>query len=314
MKKLVLLLLVSIFSISFSFAASTDVAIVNSVVGKVEIQVNESWIQVKNGDILSSGSVISTGFKSSAVLYIGDSLIEVRALTRLTIEEIVEQNQNYNTTMFLDAGSIKADIKKSENKRVGFKVRTTVATASVRGTSGEIYSDGTLVCLSGKWAITPPEPKGSKLHKRGPKPKDSDKEQKTENDQTTETEQETEEVVMEESTESETVAEVEETTAEPVAEMEQTTENADQDFYDAVDAGAFIVTQDQTIIINSAGAIVPPHEVAHTQSVQTGGIQSEEILENNSDLRISSPTKPSDTSAISKNKATTIIDVSISIE
>lgn len=314
MKKLVLLLLISIFSISFSFAASTDVAIVNSVVGKVEVQVNESWIQVKNGDILSSGSVISTGFKSSAVLYIGDSLIEVRALTRLTIEEIVEQNQNYNTTMFLDAGSIKADIKKSENKRVGFKVRTTVATASVRGTSGEIYSDGTLVCLSGKWAITPPEPKGSKLHKRGPKPKDSDKEQKTENDQTTETEQETEEVVMEESTESETVAEVEETTAEPVAEMEQTTENADQDFYDAVDAGAFIVTQDQTITINSAGAIVPPHEVAHTQSVQTGGIQSEEILENNSDLRISSPTKPSDTSAISKNKATTIIDVSISIE
>lgn len=314
MKKLVLLLLVSIFSISFSFAASTDVAIVNSVVGKVEVQVNESWIQVKNGDILSSGSVISTGFKSSAVLYIGDSLIEVRALSRLTIEEIVEQNQNYNTTMFLDAGSIKADIKKSENKRVGFKVRTTVATASVRGTSGEIYSDGTLVCLSGKWAITPPEPKGSKLHKRGPKPKDSDKEQKTENDQTTETEQETEEVVMEESTESETVAEVEETTAEPVAEMEQTTENADQDFYDAVDAGAFIVTQDQTITINSAGAIVPPHEVAHTQSVQTGGIQSEEILENNSDLRISSPTKPSDTSAISKNKATTIINVSISIE
>lgn len=303
MKKLVLLLLVSIFSISFSFAASTDVAIVNSVVGKVEVQVNDSWIQVKNGDILSSGSVISTGFKSSAVLYIGASLIEVRALTRLTIEEIREQNQNYNTTMFLDAGSIKADIKKSENKRVGFKVRTSVATASVRGTSGEIYSDGTLVCLSGKWAITPPEPKGSKLHKRGPKSKDSDKEQKTENDQTTETEQETEEVVMEESTESETVA-----------EMEQTTENADQDFYDAVDAGAFIVTEDQTITINANGGIVPPHEVAHTQAVQTGGIQSEEILENDSDLRISSPTKPSDTSAIGKNKATTTIDVSISIQ
>ena len=314
MKKLVLLLLVSIFSISFSFAASTDVAIVNSVVGKVEVQVNDAWIQVKNGDILSSGSVISTGFKSSAVLYIGASLIEVRALTRLTIEEIREQNQNYNTTMFLDAGSIKADIKKSENKRVGFKVRTSVATASVRGTSGEIYSDGTLVCLSGKWAITPPEPKGSKLHKRGPKSKDSDKEQKTENDQTTETEQETEEVVMEESTESETVAEVEETTAEPVAEMEQTTENADQDFYDAVDAGAFIVTEDQTITINANGGIVPPHEVAHTQAVQTGGIQSEEILENDSDLRISSPTKPSDTSAIGKNKATTTIDVSISIQ
>ena len=310
MKKLVLLLLVSIFSISFSFAASTDVAIVNSVVGKVEVQVNDSWIQVKNGDILSSGSVISTGFKSSAVLYIGASLIEVRALTRLTIEEIREQNQNYNTTMFLDAGSIKADIKKSENKRVGFKVRTSVATASVRGTSGEIYSDGTLVCLSGKWAITPPEPKGSKLHHKGNKPKDSDKKQKPENKQTTDTEQE---VVTDEEIEQSTETEIA-TEVEPEIEMEQTTEYADQDFYDAVDAGAFIVTEDQTITINANGGIVPPHEVAHTQAVQTGGIQSEEILENDSDLRISSPTKPSDTSAIGKNKATTTIDVSISIQ
>ena len=306
MKKLVLLLLVAIFSISFSFAASTDVALVNSVVGKVEVQVNDSWIQVRNGDILSSGSIISTGFKSSAVLYIGASLIEVRALTRLTIEEIVEQNQNYNTTMFLDAGSIKADIKKSENKRVGFKVRTSVATASVRGTSGEIYSDGTLVCISGKWAITPPEPKGSNLQNKGSKPKTSDNEEKSENEQEVETEEITEsneEVVMEKSTETEVTAEV-----------EQETEYADQDFYDAVDDGAFIVTQDQTITINSSGKIVPPHEVAHTQSVQTGGVQSEEILENESDLRITSPTKPSDSSALNKGKSTATIDITVSIE
>ncbi|MEE0879814.1 MAG: FecR domain-containing protein [Treponemataceae bacterium] len=300
MKKLVLFLLVTIFSISFSFAASTEIAIVNSVVGKVEVQLNDSWIQIKNGDILSSGTVISTGFKSSAVLYIGDSLIEVKALTRLTIEEIVEQNQNYNTTMFLDAGSIKADIKKSENKRVGFKVRTSVATASVRGTSGEIYSDGTLICLSGKWAITPPEPKGSKLHRTENTSKNSINEQNSEIEQTTETEQE---IVMEGTNESELVAEV-----------EQSTEYADQDFYDAVDAGAFIVTENQTITINSAGTIVPPHEIAHTQAVQTSGIQSEEILENNSDLRITSPTKPTDTSAINTGKLKTTVDITISIE
>lgn len=312
MKKLVLLLFVSIFSISLSFAASTDIAIVNSVVGKVEVQLNDSWIQVNNGDILSSGTVISTGFKSSAVLYIGDSLIEVRALTRLTIEEIVEQNQNYNTTMFLDAGSIKADIKKSENKRVGFKVRTSVATASVRGTSGEIYSDGTLVCISGKWAITPPEPKGSKLQNKGNKPKDSETEQEVKTEESTDN---SEEVVMEKATESEQVAEMEQTSGnEQAAEIEQQTEFADQDFYDAVDAGAFIVTQNQTITINSSGKIVPPHEVAHSQAVHTGGVQSEEILENNSDLRITSPTKPSDSSAINKGKSTATIDITVSIE
>jgi hypothetical protein len=191
------------------------------------------------------------------------------------------------------------NIKKSENKRVGFKVRTSVATASVRGTSGEIYSDGTLVCISGKWAITPPEPKGSNLQNKGVKPKTTDNEEKSENEQEVETEEITEsneEVVME------------------TAEVEQKTEYADQDFYDAVDDGAFIVTQDQTITINSSGKIVPPHEVAHTQSVQTGGVQSEEILENESDLRITSPTKPSDSSALNKGKSTATIDITVSIE
>jgi hypothetical protein len=51
MKKVFVLLLV-LFSTSIIFAA-TDVAVVNSVVGKVEVQVNDSWIQLKNGDILT---------------------------------------------------------------------------------------------------------------------------------------------------------------------------------------------------------------------------------------------------------------------
>lgn len=276
MKKLICLFLFSFLIGTFSFA-SNEVAIVNSVVGKVEIQLNDNWVQIKNGDILTSGTVISTGFRSSAVLYIGKSLIEVRALTRLTIEEIVEQNQNYNTTMFLDAGNIKADIKKSDNKRVGFKVRTSVATASVRGTSGEIYSDGTLVCFSGKWAITPPEPKGTKT------------------------------VITKEANSTEQIENTDE-----VAQTEQL-ENADQDFYDAVDDGAFIVTENQTITIGSNGKIIPPHEIAHTQAVSTGGLQSNDILETNSDLRITSPIQDSN-STNNEGRHTASIDITISIK
>ena len=276
MEKLICLFLFSFLIGTFSFA-SNEVAIVNSVVGKVEIQLNENWVQIKNGDILTPGTVISTGFRSSAVLYIGKSLIEVRALTRLTIEEIVEQNQNYNTTMFLDAGNIKADIKKSDNKRVGFKVRTSVATASVRGTSGEIYSDGTLVCFSGKWAITPPEPRGTKT------------------------------VITKEANSTEQIENTDE-----VAQTEQL-ENADQDFYDAVDDGAFIVTENQTITIGSNGKIIPPHEIAHTQAVSTGGLQSNDILETNSDLRITSPIQDSN-STNNEGRHTASIDITISIK
>ncbi len=289
MKKIFLILAILLYSVSLSFAAA-GVAVVNSVVGKVEVQVNDSWIQLKNGDTLTSGSVISTGFKSSAVLYIGQSLIEVRALTRLTVEEIIEQNQNYNTTMFLDAGNIKADIKKSENKRVGFKVRTSVATASVRGTSGEIYSDGRLVCLSGKWAITPPEPKGMKSPSRQTQIQDEVREQ--------------------------TSLELAGTTESEIQSSEDTeiVEFADQDFYDAVDGGAFIVTENQVITITPEGKIVPPHEVAHTQAVQIGGIETEQILDNDSDLRITAPNQAPDASVINKKgKNTASIDITISV-
>ena len=282
MKKLICLFLFSFLIGTFSFA-SNEVAIVNSVVGKVEIQLNENWVQIKNGDILTPGTVISTGFRSSAVLYIGKSLIEVRALTRLTIEEIVEQNQNYNATMFLDAGNIKADIKKSDNKRVGFKVRTSVATASVRGTSGEIYSDGTLVCFSGKWAITPPEPKGTKT------------------------------VITKEANSTEQIENTDEVAQTEQNEQVTQIENADQDFYDAVDDGAFIVTENQTITIGSNGKIIPPHEIAHTQAVSTGGLQSNDILETNSDLRITSPIQGSN-STNNEGRHTAAIDITISIK
>ena len=179
--------------------------------------------------------------------------------------------------MFLDAGNIKADIKKSDNKRVGFKVRTSVATASVRGTSGEIYSDGTLVCFSGKWAITPPEPKGTKT------------------------------VITKEANSTEQIENTDE-----VAQTEQL-ENADQDFYDAVDDGAFIVTENQTITIGSNGKIIPPHEIAHTQAVSTGGLQSNDILETNSDLRITSPIQDSN-STNNEGRHTASIDITISIK
>jgi hypothetical protein len=89
-------------------------------------------------------------------------------------------------------------------------------------------------------------------------------------------------------------------------------ENADQDFYDAIEGGAFIVTQDQIITINSDGKIIPPHEVSHTQATSTGGIQSTEVLENDSDLRISTPSQTKEVT--NKGKNTASVDISISIQ
>ena len=45
----------------------------------------------------------------------------------------------------MDTGSICADIKPVENKRVGFTVKTPAVTASVRGTAGYVYAYGKVV-------------------------------------------------------------------------------------------------------------------------------------------------------------------------
>ena len=48
-------------------------------------------------------------------------------------------------------GSIKANVKAAETQKVSFTVRTPVATASVRGTSGEISYNGILNGETGIW-------------------------------------------------------------------------------------------------------------------------------------------------------------------
>lgn len=155
MKKFLLILILS--CLVFSVFALDGVVV--DVLGKVEKQSGDSWITLKKGDILVPGDVVSTGFKSEAVLSIGESTVTVRALTRLTIEQLYEKNKNHISSVYLDTGSICADIKPVENKRVGFTVKTPAVTASVRGTAGYVYAYGKVEAIRGKWGLSAPLPK-----------------------------------------------------------------------------------------------------------------------------------------------------------
>lgn len=152
------LIVAAVLCCVFSNLTSMEVKVVE-VSGKVEVQNGNKWVAVSKGDILSAGSVISTGFKSEAVLSFAETVIKVKALTRLTIEQLFEKDGDKASAVYLDTGSISADVKPAENKRVGFSVKTPAATASVRGTGGEVYSDGTVIGTSGKWCITAAEPR-----------------------------------------------------------------------------------------------------------------------------------------------------------
>lgn len=157
--KLMKRVVVSLFLLSLVFSTFALDGVVIDVLGKVEKQSGNSWVELKKGDVLVPGDIISTGFKSEAVISIGESKITVRALTRMTIEQLYEKNQNHVSSVYLDVGSVSADVKPVENKRVGFTVKTPAVTASVRGTAGTVYAYGKVEGIRGKWGVSAPQPK-----------------------------------------------------------------------------------------------------------------------------------------------------------
>ena len=111
-------------------------AVVRRVEGKVEVKPESgSWSAAEPGQRISRNTFISTGFNSKAVLELGGTTLEVRALTRMQLERIVETNESVDTDLFLEVGKVKAEVKSTEGLRNNFKLRSPVSTAAVRGTT-----------------------------------------------------------------------------------------------------------------------------------------------------------------------------------
>lgn len=126
---------------SFNFAQNSIKAVVLDAKGKAEVQDSQNvgkWISLKPGMELEKGALIQTGFKSELTLKIKGSKVTVQQLTRLTLEQLAENEKKDDIKLYLDTGSVKSNVKKLNDKPVGFKVRTPVATASVRGTVLEV--------------------------------------------------------------------------------------------------------------------------------------------------------------------------------
>ena len=139
MKYLSVLILV-LLAASFAFAQSPE-AQIRTLTGTVELKTpgSASWALAKAGDRLESSTLISTGFKSTAILLIGSSTLTVRPLTRLSLDELISREGIETINVGLRAGRMQVSVKPPAGSRTDFTVSTTVATASVRGT--EFYVD-----------------------------------------------------------------------------------------------------------------------------------------------------------------------------
>lgn len=130
---LYLTFLLIFFAPSHLFAVD---AVVQSTEGKAETREPEGqWQPAEPGLTISRGTYISTGFNSKMVLELGASTLEVKALTRMQLEQIVENNDSLDTDLFLEVGKVEADVQSTEGLRNNFKLRSPMATAAVRGTS-----------------------------------------------------------------------------------------------------------------------------------------------------------------------------------
>jgi len=135
-------IILSIFTFLFlgqTFAADLEAKVI-SLSGKVEYANGTNWEAAQEGLILNKGSTISTGFRSTAVLQIGSAKVTVKALSRLTVQELAEQAGLISADIFLQVGRVNADVAKVPEKTLNYQFKSPIATASVRGT--ELDFDG----------------------------------------------------------------------------------------------------------------------------------------------------------------------------
>jgi hypothetical protein len=137
-----------------SLGAQELSATIRECSGDVEIKVpGGEWVPAGPGMRLQSSALISTGFKSSALLVLGNSTLQVRPVTCLSLEELVSREGGERIGLALRTGRIRAVVTPPPDVKVSFTVRSPVATASVRGTSFE-FDAFNLRVLSGTVAFT----------------------------------------------------------------------------------------------------------------------------------------------------------------
>ncbi len=114
--------------------AFPQTAVFKELSGKVEYQLaGKEWRPANAGTEVPTGTMISTGFKSMALIALGNASVLVKPLTRLTIDQIVRVEGSEAAKLFLIAGRVRAEVTPESGKKIDFSVRSSTATASVRG-------------------------------------------------------------------------------------------------------------------------------------------------------------------------------------
>jgi hypothetical protein len=151
MKKGIIAIVLALVFMSAAAGAFAQNGVIKEMSGTVELKKANSaaFTAAKAGDIVNQDTVVSTGFKSTALIEVGGAIITVRPLTRLTLTEIRTSLDSETLNVNLQAGRVRVDVKPPAGGKASMSVTTPSATASVRGTSFELDTRN-LYVISGK--------------------------------------------------------------------------------------------------------------------------------------------------------------------
>jgi hypothetical protein len=140
MKKAIFAFVFVLAALSAANIAFAQNGVMKELSGTVELKSagSDEFIAAKAGDIVNKDTVVSTGFKSTALIEVGSTILTVRPLTRLTLTEIHASTKSETLNVNLQTGRVRVDVKPPAGKKASMTVSSPVATASVRGTSFEL--------------------------------------------------------------------------------------------------------------------------------------------------------------------------------
>ena len=135
--RLAIIAALSLFAASWGFAQD---AVIKELTGTVEFKLPgaETWENAVKDQAVAVNTVISTGFKSNALIDLGNSLINVRPLTRLSIRELRASAGTETVNVNLQTGRLRLDVNPPSGTRASVSVQGPMSVSSVRGTVFEV--------------------------------------------------------------------------------------------------------------------------------------------------------------------------------
>ncbi|MDR0475039.1 MAG: FecR family protein [Treponema sp.] len=129
--------LITLMILAAAYGISAQNGVIRELTGDVELKRSgsQAFTAASAGDEVTRDTIVSTGFKSTAVIAVGSSMITVRPLTRLSLAEIQSSSGTETLNVNLQAGRVRVDVKPPAGAKANCTVQSPSATASVRGTS-----------------------------------------------------------------------------------------------------------------------------------------------------------------------------------